>query len=138
MTSWSPATAAAYIAAHGLETAFYSRYPNAYGANHAADWMAIWLNSQIPPPDGPDDPNDKLDIRAASDEDKMLTDQPGYKVPFTPVPNSQPTNFPPADAPPTVHQTIAPVPTAGQKSSSGKLPLLIGLGLLAWLISSAD
>lgn len=135
MTSWTPAAAAAYIAANGLETAFYSRYPNAYGAEHAADWAAIWLDaSNVPPPSGPDD-GSRVDISGAVAEERVISQSPDYVMPFTPVASSTPIYFPPADG------TAAAAATTGAGNGAGNMarsPATSGkwilAGVLAWLI----
>ncbi len=142
MTSWSPSTAAAYIAANGLETAFYSRYPNAYGAQHAADWMAIWLDSSnVTPPGGPDNPADQIDYSGANAEEVAISQSPTYVMPFTPVNGSTPTVFPPvtsgnnSNGSPVILPPVNSHPVAG--SSQG--PLLLVAALVAlWFLARED
>ncbi len=150
MTSWSPSTAAAYVAANGLEDAFYSIHPNAYGARYAADWMAIWLNAQnVRPPDGPD--GEPINYAAAGEEDDAISSAANYVMPFTPIPGITP-DFPAGDvvdylgtessadttAPglPYVDTAADPLSAAASAAAAVKksaVPLVIATGLLAWL-----
>ncbi len=142
MTSWDPDTAFAYVTQTGLETAFYSRYPNAYNSAHAGDWMAIWLNAQgVMPPPGPDGP--PIDYVGAVAEENAISRAPGYVLPFTPVASSTPpvfrdaTNFAhvilvdTAASSSTAVQTTAGVTAQPKKSI---LPVLIGAAIGAWLV----
>lgn len=92
---WTPQSALAYLSANGLETAFYSRYPNTFGAKYAGDWAILWLEANgIFLPGNENKFSGAANVAAAVAESEVISKAEDYVMPFNPV-QSGPVVFPP-------------------------------------------
>ncbi len=91
---------------------------------HAADWMAIWLDSQgVPPPEGVASNGRAVDIAGAVAEERAISTAANYVPPVYTAPRDPGL--------PYVDTSAAPGTPVPVKKSA--VPLVIGAGLLAWL-----